>query len=386
MSLRKAVFTAAKSHTAEFIADVSKPGPNGKIFVPAGYVAAAASVSSQLTMFDGVTVADLPAGFSAYAGYYNGAFANLTALRERFPHATIVSITPSGEHGAMFFDIEPGDGVNSEIAAFLKAGGVGFYTAGSNVAAAIAECSNAGIPRDTYRVWSAHWIGSHVCAPDTCGYPQSDGTQYESTADWDASLLSSSGFFTKPSSGPDFPIKAGSPAAYILDVQKRLNTWAKEIKLVEGLQGTGTFDAATAAAVKLALEYWDYSAVNVALDEVDESLWNHLNGTPPVASWAYEAPQSLTAKAGNTSVKLSWKAPSGSVPSPAEGYHAPSGYVIAMYSAKGEVASYPRRNVTETTIQVGSLPRRTALYARVWAEGAPQFSSGHYAQVDFVTG
>jgi hypothetical protein len=106
------VFTASKVHDPAFIADVRRPGPNGKTFE----IAARDLGDSQLVMFDGVTVADLPGGYSAYAGYWNGSYANLTALRKRFPNTTIVSVTPDGDRGAMYIDVEPGDAVNSRIA------------------------------------------------------------------------------------------------------------------------------------------------------------------------------------------------------------------------------------------------------------------------------
>jgi hypothetical protein len=378
------VYTARKVHDPAFIADVLRPGPNGRTFET---LSVKALGDSQLVMFDGVTVADLPAGYSAYAGYWDGSFANLTALRKRFPNATIVSVTPDGAHGAMYIDVEPGDAVNDQIAEFIKAGGIGFYTAASNISAAISACTAAGLSRTQYKIWSAHWIGWHLCGPGTCGYPQADGTQFESTAGWDESLVDDPSFFMVPV--PVFPIKPGTTSSYVKQAQIRLNVWRTAPFFHPGfdaLTEDGVFGPDTQKAVRSALTYWDYSAENVNAGEIDQSLWNHLADSPAPAVWAYEAPQGLTARAGRTSVKLSWKAPAGSVPAGGHAYHAPPSYTVTIYTAHGEVASYPRFGIAGTTIQVGSLPRRTACYARVWAQGAPEASNAHYSQVDFTTG
>jgi hypothetical protein len=380
-------FIAAKPHSAEFLAEVVAPGPNGKTFF-SGPVAATLEGTSIATMFDGVTVADLPSGYSFYAGYWNGSFANLTALRQTFPHATVVTITPDGAQGAMYIDVEPGDAVNSQIAAFVKAGGTGFYTAGSNLQAAIDACTAAGLSRSDYKIWSAHWIGNHICAPGTCGYPQADGTQYQSTAGWDESAITLPGFLGNSTPVPEFPVKPGAKDATatggpVWTIQRGLNKWAQQIKLTKELATDGSFGPDTAAAVKLAHEYWDYSAENVALGEVDQSLWNHLWNNPPVTSWAYEAPQSLTARGGRTSVSLAWKAPSGSVPAGGTPWKVPVAYRINMYTEAGELVW--QRSTTKLTVLEGGLPRKTKMFARVWGVGAPAFSSGHYAEVAFTT-
>lgn len=78
------------------------------------------------TMHDGVTVADLPANATMVAAYVDGQYANAHTMRQRFPHAKLVTITVTGQAGANVIDCEPGDvGPNkaaSWAAAEVKAG------------------------------------------------------------------------------------------------------------------------------------------------------------------------------------------------------------------------------------------------------------------------
>src|SRR5579859_2977 len=144
-----------------WVAATMEPGPNGRRFddhpallVPRSLPAGA------LTMYDATAVGVLPAGAPAYAGYYDGTFANMTALKARFPGAILVSVTPAGSHGAMYTDIEPGNVGPDSVPAFLKTGGLGFYASpaatGFTVQECIDACTRAGIPRSAYRIWSAH--------------------------------------------------------------------------------------------------------------------------------------------------------------------------------------------------------------------------------------
>ena len=111
-----------------WVAEVTAPGPNGNRYdAHAALLAPSALPGGTVFMYDSVNVAALPAGAEAYAGYYNGTYANLTELKARFPSAIIVSITPNGANGAMYIDIEPGNAVPGDAPGFIKAGGTGFY-------------------------------------------------------------------------------------------------------------------------------------------------------------------------------------------------------------------------------------------------------------------
>lgn len=59
--------------------------------------------------YDSTTAADVPKGGALYAGYVDGLYKTVPALRKRFPKATIVTITVLGTPGAHVCDTEPGN-------------------------------------------------------------------------------------------------------------------------------------------------------------------------------------------------------------------------------------------------------------------------------------
>ena len=60
--------------------------------------------------FDSTTVPDLPAGGDLYLGYVDGRYANVDAIRHRFPHRPVVRITVTGRtFDADMADVEAGD-------------------------------------------------------------------------------------------------------------------------------------------------------------------------------------------------------------------------------------------------------------------------------------
>lgn len=62
------------------------------------------------TMYDSVTIDEIPAEPHAVAAYINGKYQNLAAAHERFPHARILSISVQGlDTVADCYDIENGD-------------------------------------------------------------------------------------------------------------------------------------------------------------------------------------------------------------------------------------------------------------------------------------
>jgi hypothetical protein len=147
-----------------------------------------------------VVVADWATkGLAVYAGYYNGFYANLSALAEHVgPDPYIVSITPTGENGARAGDVEPGCMEVWQTPAFVRnaehgtgreqAGKPVIYCSASDAQAVIDELTNAGIARTRYLLWLAHWIGYHICGPDVCGYPQADASQYATNDHFDTDV------------------------------------------------------------------------------------------------------------------------------------------------------------------------------------------------------
>lgn len=61
------------------------------------------------TMYDAVTSSNIPAGAALVAGYADGWYANIPAMRARFPHATVVTIAVRWTTRAQVLDVETGD-------------------------------------------------------------------------------------------------------------------------------------------------------------------------------------------------------------------------------------------------------------------------------------
>ncbi len=61
------------------------------------------------TMYDSITPGDIPVSATLVAGYVDGRWANIAAMRKRFPHATVVTIAVAHTTRAMVADVEQGD-------------------------------------------------------------------------------------------------------------------------------------------------------------------------------------------------------------------------------------------------------------------------------------
>lgn len=140
---------------------------------------------TRVTMYDDVNVSLLPADATHIACYVDGTYENQAAIRARFPKARLLTIDVRGSYrNGDCLDVEPGDATNADAVGWFKAreGHTStpkpvLYTSASNVAALVATMTAAGIARDRYYVWSAHYNGiPHICGG--CGYPTADGTQW----------------------------------------------------------------------------------------------------------------------------------------------------------------------------------------------------------------
>src|SRR5215475_239283 len=160
-------------------------------------------------MADSVTVAHLPRGYDAYAGYVGGLFTTFPALRALFAQLDVhlLSIAINASEDADCLDVETGDATNTQAPGWVmrqqKRGESRpvVYTSASNAAALIATLKQHGIARSQVRLWSAHYgHGKHICGPGQCQYPQADATQWTDSAPGnggskiDESLLAA-GFF-----------------------------------------------------------------------------------------------------------------------------------------------------------------------------------------------
>ena len=209
-----------------------------------------------LIMYDSVTVSQLPDGGFGYAGYVDGSFANFGELAKKFPLAHLLPITVTGDVSAhaVAVDDETGDANNPKATAFIKAKLAAkvwrpcAYTQASNLLAL--ESYLSGIPRSSYRLWSAHYTGvPHLCSRLVCGYggdTQVDATQFASAPynytlgrNIDISVLARNFFAAAPPApqparvdfkGPH-EVKPGFNWWEVMDYGKSLSTFARSRKV-----------------------------------------------------------------------------------------------------------------------------------------------------------
>lgn len=182
------------------------PGQIVRFVKGRGYYAYGRPRVQPITMYDAVTVANIPAYAAAVAGYVNGHWPTFSTLETAFPHAYRLSIDVIGIAKADVLDIETGDATNRVAPRWYrrqKAAGAKspvFYTSVSNAQALVETLASFGIARTGYRLWTAHYTGKpHRCTA-ACGFgfvDEADATQYTNRAlgrTLDASLCKP-GFF-----------------------------------------------------------------------------------------------------------------------------------------------------------------------------------------------
>lgn len=156
-------------------------------------------------MWDTAQNNQFPAGGQAYAAYVDGSVAdqpNYAYIVATFPKAFHLSIALFGGDDADTLDVEPGAASPSDVPSWYdrqKRRGIArpcVYANVSEMAGSILPVlSNANIPRDEVRLWSAHYgLGEHICGPASCRAISidMDGTQWTNTAlglNLDQSLL-----------------------------------------------------------------------------------------------------------------------------------------------------------------------------------------------------
>lgn len=195
---------------------------------------------------DNINVALLPAGFPVYAGYHNGPFANMPALRARFPKAHLISVATrlQGSQGAMAADAEAGTldstqaGNFTDTAAFLSEwdgdGKPIVYTMASWAGELEHYLAMNGHSRSSYYLWVAHYRGQHLCGPASlggCGYGASmaDATQYATGLN-DYSVFRGYVITGQPAataSPGTGGLRAGATGTAVGTLQQLLNKWAR---------------------------------------------------------------------------------------------------------------------------------------------------------------
>jgi hypothetical protein len=142
-------------------------------------------------MYDSITLEAIPGDAPAVAGYVGGHWPTYLQLRKRFPHARRLSIAVSAHEDAECLDVEPGDAVPEQAAAWVRRQlGRGVkrpvvYTSVSQLQALVDLLEREGVYRHQVRLWSAHYtMHPHICGPD-CGFglrEHADATQYTDKA------------------------------------------------------------------------------------------------------------------------------------------------------------------------------------------------------------
>ena len=120
-----------------------------------------------LTMYDSVTVTDIPKEPAAVAAYINGIYKNIDEVRARFPRARILTISVTGDVVADCYDIEHGDYKASDVERLYHIAhdaGVWrpcFYAQLSGVMPQVKDELNKipGLVREDVRLWVAYYNG-----------------------------------------------------------------------------------------------------------------------------------------------------------------------------------------------------------------------------------
>jgi hypothetical protein len=143
-------------------------------------------------MADSVTVANLPDGFDVYGGYTDGLYANMTALRTRFPDKPLIGFTVfATDNFGDCLDVEQGDASPAEAPPWIilrrQAGHPGplVYCSESIWAEVRRAFTDQGVPEPSYIV--AAYPGS--VGPGGMYPPPSVGHQWKDWGPYDESVL-----------------------------------------------------------------------------------------------------------------------------------------------------------------------------------------------------
>lgn len=153
-----------------------------------------------LTMYDSITIDQIPKTATYAAGYVNGLWPTYASLKKMLPHATLLSVAVNATADADCLDVESGDATIADVYGWLERQHTSstrpvIYIQASNVDRLMLTMNANGLKRGTYRLWSAHYgLGSHLCGPETCKECSTavDGTQWTDTSggkNLDESLL-----------------------------------------------------------------------------------------------------------------------------------------------------------------------------------------------------
>lgn len=141
----------------------------------------------------------------------------------------VIPVTLSCDQFGHMYDIEDHGGSNRNIGVFMHNavkvwktpelwGLPWLYTFASNVAAMIEAARSFGYEQGRdYYILAAHpnsKFGRHICSPEGCGFPKSDGTQYLFAGGYDESIINDYMLH----GGAPAPAPTPKPAAEVLDM------------------------------------------------------------------------------------------------------------------------------------------------------------------------
>jgi hypothetical protein len=160
-----------------------------------------------ITMYDSIEVDQIPLNAKAVAGYTGGRWPTWKELVLRFPHAHILPIAISARENAECLDVEAGNATPTDAPAWFYRQierGIDrpvFYASLSAMGLVIVALNKAGIHREQYRIWTAHYTYTpHICGPSEGLTTHADATQWTDKAlgrNLDESLCGDM-FFTHP--------------------------------------------------------------------------------------------------------------------------------------------------------------------------------------------
>lgn len=270
---------------------------------------------------DNVTASALPGGMKWYGGYANGPYANMSAIKARFPSAELLSIVVRLGGKGSAVDAEPGTLSGSQWGNFLAVLGwlrshdyTGpkpiVYTMASWAQAMVNFLAANGFPRSSYYLWTAHYNGQHLCGSGGCGFLSgtvADITQYATGVnDYNVArgYVFSGGTRTFQTTGLSLGDTDKNTDGQVHGAQRQLNTWAKYCGfaplLVDGDYGGKTFSAVRTFQLKRKLTADPLGTVGTQTE-------NNLKTPPGVIKVIVAAPKPVPKPAlpsGTPNIKL----------------------------------------------------------------------------------
>lgn len=222
------------------------------------------------TMYDGVTVANLPTGAPLYAGYVDGRYANVTALRKRFPKARIVEIAVLASTDAgQVLDVETGDATPAQAPGWVASrrhAGVDptVYCNSSTWPAVRAAIRNAGIAEPHY--WIAQYDNKAVIPAGAVA------KQFQNNPGWDKSVVADywPGIDPKPVPEDTMTLTAADLTALSKLIDERIAAAGPAI--ARAVAQTDGLYPAPDGRVDKANKYWTLESFVTDIDGIVRSL------------------------------------------------------------------------------------------------------------------